>query len=639
MTSSIYGIGTGALGNAQAGVLTAGHNIANANTPGFSRQTVEFKANDAFFSGAGFVGTGASVATIQRNYDGFLGDQVRQSSSDAASQSAYLAQMKQIDDLLGDPSAGLSPALGGFFQAVQAVSAQPADMSARQALLSSAQALAARFRSFDSQLSALREAANRNIQASVGRINTMTQQIATLNDRISRLAGVGATGQQPNDLLDQRDALVADLNREIGASVVHASDGSYSVFLSSGQPVVLGNSAYALKAVADTEVASDTQVSVAMGIGGVVQLRLRADDLSGGKLGGYLAFRREGLTDAQNALGRIAMAVGASVNEQHRLGQDLNGNFGGDLFAIGSPVVIANANNDQTTPAVVSASVVDYSALEASDYRLSYDGVSYTMTRVADNALVYSGAGFPGVTVDGLSISLDSGSMAAGDRFLIQPVRAGARDLDVALRDLRSIAAAAPMRTSAALANTGTGSVSAGTVDAPPPPNASLQSTVTITFASPTTFDVTGVAGSPSGVAYLPGAGISYNGWTIQINGQPATGDIFTVSANSNGSGDNRNAQLLAALQTANRVGGATFNGAYGQLVSQVGNKTSELQITSDAQANIAAAAEKAQNAVSGVNLDEEASNLIRYQQAYQAAGKMIGIANTLFDTILNLKS
>lgn len=636
MTSSIYGIGTAALANAQAGVLTAGHNIANANTPGFSRQTVEQKTNDAFFSGAGFVGTGASISTIKRNYDNFLIDQVRQSNSDAASQSTYLGQMKQIDDLLGDPSAGLSPALGGFFQAVQAVSAQPADISARQALLSSAQALASRFRSFDSQLSSLRDAANRNIQTSVGRINSMTQQIANLNDRISRLAGVSATSQQPNDLLDQRDALIADLNKEIGANVVHASDGTYSVFLSSGQPVVLGNNASILKTVADTEIASDMQVSVSMGIGGTGQLRLRADDLSGGKLGGYLAFRREGLTDAQNALGRIAMAVGASVNEQHRLGQDLNGQLGGNLFSIGSPLYFANANNSGT--AVISVGVVDYSALEASDYRLAYDGTNYTVTRLSDNTVDTFG-GLP-QTVDGVSFDVTSGSMAAGDRFLIQPVRSGARDLDVVLRDLRSIAAATPMRTSAALANTGTGSVSAGTVNAPPPPNANLQNPVTITFTSPTTFDASGTGtGDPVGVAFSPGAGISYNGWTIQINGQPAAGDSFAVSANTNGSGDNRNVQILAALQTANRVGGTTFNGAYGQLVSQVGSKTSELQITSDAQASLAAVAEKAQNAVSGVNLDEEASNLIRYQQAYQAAGKMIGVASTLFDTILNLRS
>ena len=235
MSGSIYSIGVAALNNAQVGVTTAGHNIANASTPGYSRQVVDLQTNQPLFSGAGFIGTGASVAAIQRVYDGFLGDQLRQTNSDATGLSTYLAQMQQIANLLGDPTAGLSPAMSGFFQAVQAVSAQPSDISARQALLSSAQALTAQFRSLDAQLQGLRDATNRGIQTSVVHVNSLAQQIATLNDRIARLSGSGTSSQQPNDLLDQRDALVVDLNKEIGANVVQASDGSYNVFLSSGQ--------------------------------------------------------------------------------------------------------------------------------------------------------------------------------------------------------------------------------------------------------------------------------------------------------------------------------------------------------------------------------------------------------------------
>lgn len=636
MAGSIYGIGVGALSNAQMGVATAGHNIANAGTPGYSRQIVEQKTNQPFFSGAGFIGTGASVSTIQRIYDRFLGDQLRQANSDASGLATYLNQMQRLDNLLGDPTAGLAPALGGFFQAVQAVSAQPADISARQAMLSSAQALTARFRSFDAQLQSMRETTNRNIQSSVGSINSLTQQIAVLNDRISRLIGTGTSAQQPNDLLDQRDALVADLNQEIGANVVQGSDGSYNVFLSSGQAVVLGTSAYALKVGTDSVDPADVQVSIPLGTG---QLRLRPEDLSGGGLGGYMAFRREGLTDAQNALGRIAMAVAASVNDQHRLGQDLNGNLGGDLFKSGEPGVISNANN--AGAATVSATVANAALLETSDYQLSYDGTNYTLTRLSDNSVP---APFPAgslpQTADGMTINV-AGAPVAGDRFLIQPTRAGARNFDVALSDLRTIAAAAPIRTASGLNNTGTGAVSRGTVNPPAPANANLRDSVTFTFdIPPTTYTVTGPSpGLPATAAYAPGTDIIYNGWTIQITGQPAAGDTFSVSANANGVGDNRNAQLIAALQTQNLVGGASFNGAYGQLVSQVGNKTGELQVTSEAQANLASATQMALNAVSGVNLDEEASNLIRYQQAYQAAGKMISVANTLFDTILNIRN
>lgn len=636
MAGSIYSIGVGALGNAQLGVATAGHNIANAGTPGYSRQVVDLKTNQPFFSGAGFVGTGASVATIQRRYDGFLGDQLRQSNSDAADLSTYLDQMRRLSNLLGDPTAGLAPVLGGFFQAVQAVSAQPADMSSRQAMLSGAQALSARLRSFDAQLQSMREAANRSVQSSVGSINSLTQQIAMLNDRISRLTGTGTSSQQPNDLLDQREALVMALNTEIGASVVQGSDGSYNVFLSSGQAVVLGTSAYALTAGTDTEDPADVQVSMSVGAG---QMRLRPEDLSGGKLGGYLSFRREGLTNAQNALGRIAMAVAASVNDQHRLGQDLGGDLGGDFFRSGAPAALSNTNNAGT--ATVSVTMADAALLEAGDYRLSYDGANYTLTRLADNTVP---APFPAgslpQTVAGITLTV-SGAPAAGDHFLIQPTRAGARNFDVAVSDLREIAAAAPIRTSSGLDNAGTGVVNRGTVNSPPPADANLKDSVTLTFDDPpTTYTVTGPSpGLPATAAYVPGSDIVGNGWTIQITGQPAANDQFSVSANVNGSGDNRNARLIAALQTQDLAGGASFNGAYAQLVSEVGNKTSELQVTSAAQANLVSVTQTALNGVSGVNLDEEASDLIRYQQAYQAAGKMISVANALFDTILNIRN
>ncbi len=635
MSGSIYSIGIGALNNAQAGVTTAGNNIANAGTAGYSRQIVDQTSNIPVFAGGSFIGTGASVSAIRRVYDDFLGTQVQQTTSDATALSTYLAQMQQIDDQLGDPTAGLSPALGAFFQAVQAVSSQPSDISARQALLSSAQALTSQFRSLDSQFQNLREATNTSIQASVDHINSLSQQIAALNQRILSLAGSGTDSQQPNDLLDQRDQLILDLNKEIGANVIKAGDGSYGVFLCNGQALVLGGTSYTLKTGIDSEDPSNAQISVSLGSG---QLRLRPSDLTGGALGGYLSFRDEGLTQIQNALGRIAMGVAASVNTQHRLGQDLSGRLGADFFTSGAPTVVANANNSGS--AAVSATVVDAGALTTSDYRLAYDGTQYTLTRLSDNtASTFSS--LPQV-VDGLSISVGATAPDAGDNFLIQPTRSGAAGFGLAISDPRSIAAAAPIVTSASLGNTGTGTVSAGTVNQPPPaPSlATLQTPVTITFNDPpTTFNVSGVAGAPSNVPYTAGADISYNGWAIQIDGQPAAGDVFSVSGNAGGAGDNRNAQLLAALQTQTLVGGTSFNGAYAQLVSQVGSKTSELQVTSEAQNNLAKGAQTARNSVSGVNLDEEAASLIQYQQAYQAAGKMIGIANTMFDTILNIKS
>ncbi len=211
----------------------------------------------------------------------------------------------------------------------------------------------------------------------------------------------------------------------------------------------------------------------------------------------------------------------------------------------------------------------------------------------------------------------------------------------MALTDARSIAAAAPIRTAASNGNSGTGAISAGSVNAPPPVNANLTQTVTITFNNPpTTFDVAGTGtGNPAGVAYTAGGSISYNGWTVQIGGTPAAGDVFTISANSAGVADNRNALLLAGLQTGKTLAGGTasYQSAYAQIVSDVGNKTREIQVTATAQESVVKQAEEAQQSLSGVNLDEEAANLLRYQQAYQASGKMIEIADKLFNTLLEL--
>ncbi|MBI4292044.1 MAG: flagellar hook-associated protein FlgK [Betaproteobacteria bacterium] len=633
--SGLINTGISALNAAQYGVLTAGHNIANANTPGFSREITEQKTNTPLFTGAGYVGQGVAVSAVRRIYDDFLAQQTRQAQSESSSLSTYQSMLDRVNNMLADPAAGLSPALNAFFTGLQAVAASPSDASARQSLLSNARALAGQFNSLEGQLSDLRSAANRGIESSASLVNALTRQIAALNDRIATASALSAGGQAPNDLLDQRDTLVADLNKELRVDIVKASDGSYSLFLASGQAVVLGNNAYALSSAPDIEDQADTQVMIS--IGGMKQ-RVRPEDLTGGHLGGYVAFRQEGLTEAQNALGRIAIAVAGSINDQHRLGQDLDGALGADLFTAGSPTV--QSISDNTGSGIVSAAVSSYGALTTSDYRLLYDGIDYTLTRLSDGRTQAFGS-LP-QTVDGLTISLSSGSPSAGDRFLIKPTRAGARDFSVAISDLRSIAAAAPMRTASGLNNGGTGTISAGSVNAPPPPNANLRQSVTVTFTSATTFNVSGTGtNNPTGVAYTPGADISYNGWTVQIAGSPGAGDSFSIVSNANGAGDNRNARLLAGLQTQNLVGNgsATLQGAYAQLASQVGSKGRELQLSSQAQASLAAAAEKSQSAVSGVNLDEEASNLIRYQQAYQAAGKMIGIAGTLFDTILNLRT
>jgi flagellar hook-associated protein 1 FlgK len=637
MGNSIFGIGLSALQAAQQGLLVAGHNVANAATPGYTRQQTVQATNQAQGTGSGFIGQGVQVDTVKRAYNEFLTRQVAQAKTESSHLDTYFSQMKQLDSLLADSSGrlGLSPALQDFFGGVQSVAANPAEVAARQSMLSNAEILVRRFQTMDERLNEIQGGVNTQIEDSASLINTLAERVAKLNGTI-RLAESAVGGQPANDLRDERDELVAQLNDQVRAKVVVQGDGMYSIFVGAGQALVTGTTAFQLDAAPSP---LDARRLELMYTSGGSSVPVRESSLDGGKLGGLLQFQNEAIDTARNSLGRIAIVLAGTVNEQHQLGQDALGNSGGEFFTIASPSVTASTEN--TGSGVVEAEVVSYSDLTTRDYHLRFDGANYILTSVTNGVqgVAQMFSTFP-QTVDGVRLSLTSGSVAAGDEFLIRPTVNGASQIGVAIHDASLIAAAAPVRTETPVANTGSGRISAGTVNAPPPPNPNLQQPVTLTFTSTNTFDVSGAGtGNPSGIVFTPGVPISFNGWTVQITGSPKAGDTFGVGPNANGGADNRNALLLAALQTGNTLasGTANYQSAYGQLVSLVGNKTRELQVTSEAQAALSSQTEALQQSESGVNLDEEAANLLRYQQAYQAASKVIQTASQMFDALLEV--
>ncbi len=638
MGNSIFGIGLSGLNAAQAGLLTSGHNISNASTPGYNRQQIVQSSNLPQSTGAGFFGQGVQVKTVMRVYSQFLSSQVMQAQTQSSQLDSYYTQIKQLDNMVADPSSGLSPALQNFFSGVQDVAASPASVPSRQALLSNAQSLVTRLQGLDQRLTEIRAGINGQITSSVTEINSLARQIAGMNQSIM-LAEGAAGGQPANDLLDQRDALLTQLNRSINTTVVRQSDGSLNVFIGSGQALVVGAQTLTLKTAAAPDDPARTVVGyVAAGN----TILIPESSLQGGALGGFLAFRGSTLDSVQNGLGRVAIGVAQTFNDQHRLGQDLNGAIGGDFFSVPVAGVISVVGNSPAS--TITAGISNVGALTTSDYQFSFDGANFILTRLTDGTAV-STAVMPSVaaplTLDGISIT--AATISANERFTIQPTRNGARDIAVAISDTAKIAAAAPIRTAAALANSGSGTISAGAVDAPPPVDVDLLQPVTITFHTPFDgqFDVTGGgAGLPAiNQAYTAGAEIGFHGWTVKVSGIPAAGDTFTILPNNGGISDNRNALLLGELQAQNTLAGgsATYQSAYAQLVSQIGNQTRELEVTSKAQANLVAQTEQAQQSLSGVNLDEEAADLLRYQQAYQASGKVMQIASTLFDTLLSL--
>lgn len=653
--ANILNIGKSALAAAQVGINTTGHNIANASTPGYSRQVVVQAAAQAQNFGFGYLGQGAEIAGVARVYNEILAAQMVRSQSTSTSVDTYSKQLSTINNMLSDPSAGLNPAMSDFFGAVQDLSANPSDIPTRQSMLSYAQSLASRFQSTSSRLSEIQEGVNTQITTSVGLVNTYARQIANLNDTIEK--AVSADGNQPNDLLDQRDQLVLELSKQIKTTVIPQGQGSYNIYAGNGLPLVVGKETFQLVPAASPT--DPTRVEIAYESKGKTTV-LGTNSITGGTLGGLLLFRSESLDTVQNQVGQLAVAMAETFNAQHRIGFDKNGSLGGALFTIPDPAVNANAYNSgpstipaNATPASVSSKIVDARVLTTSDYRLEYDGSNYNITRLSD-VTTQSFSSLP-QTVDGLSFTLAAGtSMLAGDNFVIKPTQQAGSLIKVAITDPNKLAVGGPaVSTSTNGANTGNATISAPIATSaftsplastynitfnhtlPAPPSFTASEAVSVTLNGVTTNYAAGQQ-----VIVQNGATLTTAGLRFTISGTPDVGDQLSIApSSSSGPGDNRNGLLLAGLQSEKTINGnkTSFSDAFGQMVNSIGNKTRELNILNLAEAQVLQQTSNAVQSESGVNLDEEATNLIRYQQAYQAAGKMMQIASQLFDVLLQL--
>lgn len=633
--ADILNVGTSALLALQRAITTTGHNIANVNTDGYSRQAVNFDTLPPQLSGGSYIGSGVTIDSVQRIYNEYLASEVRDRSSSQAGFEAYANLTSRMDSLLADPSTGLSPALDDFFSALQDVANSPGALPERQVLLGQAQVLAERFNYLDSNFRDIGGQVNAQILSSVQDINSLASNIAELNEQIVR-ATATAGGQPPNDLLDSRDLMINQLSERIGVSTTKQADGSVNVMVGNGQALVVGFSANQLETFTDPRDSSRTVV----GVGGVNGLTDIGRFLSGGELGAVLDFRDQVLEPALSQLGLVATGVSATFNAQHMLGQDLDGNTGSAFFQPLAPVTSAAPANTGT--AAVTVDITDATALTGDDYSLRYDGSQYVLTNLSSNTVLGTGTG--PFTVEGLTIT-PGGTPDSGDAFLIQPTSQAASVFAVALSQPEQIAAAAPLRAQTLLSNTGTAALAGPTAtDATLLP---LGSQVSLSFNPDALgpgqpgFDVSGIAGGP--LAYDPalegnGKDFALAGFSFSISGTPDTGDAFVIENNTGASGDNRNALALADLQDARQLqnGSASYQDVYGQLVADIGVKTRQAQSSASAEQVMLDQAISARDSVSGVNLDEEAADLIRFQQAYQAAAQVIAVADEIFQTLLN---
>ena len=620
--SSVLSTGTGALLAFQRALATTSHNVANLNTPGYSRQKVNFATADPQNYGYGTVGNGTRITDIRRTADQLAISRLLDSSGELARLKQLSSMADRVNALVSDPATNVSGVWSNFFDSVSGLSSNASGTADRQNMLDGGKALANRFVQLNTHLNNLNSEVNNGLLAGATEINRLAQEIAQINGAIGTNIATAAP-----DLLDRRDQLITQLIGYTGGTAVIQDGGIMNVYTAGGNALVVGTTATKVTTVADPYQPERLQLALETQ-GNTIRLDPKA---VGGQIGGLMEFRDTVLTPAQAELGKLAVGLAETFNQAHHQGVDLYGKMGGDFFNIGNPRV--TANNSNTGTASLSATYGDLGKLDAQNVVLQFDGTNWKASRADTGAsvpLTGSGTAADPLMINGVKLVV-GGTPSANDRFLLQPTAGVAGSMEMAITDPSRIAAAAAVKGAAATSNTGTGKLSGVTVtDAS---NANLRNPAAIVFTSATTYTIDG--GPPQ--TYTPGQTISANGWSFVLDGAPKVGDTFNITPTPAGSSDNSNAAKLAKVESAKafNAGTVTLNGALGGLTTQVGAAARSAEYSLDAQLVINDKAQEARDEVSGVNLDEEAADMLRLQQAYQAASQLISTADSMFQTIL----
>ncbi|WP_285275494.1 flagellar hook-associated protein FlgK [Halopseudomonas bauzanensis] len=651
--ADLFNIGLSGLRAAQTNLSVTGQNITNVNTPGYSRQTAIQSANPPGYTGAGYMGTGTKVVDVQRIYNQFLTNQVRSTTSAAAANQAYNVQIEELNSTLSSTASGITTGLQNYFAALQTAIEDPASLPARQLFLSEAQGLAGRFNSVHQQLATQNQFLNQQMTTVAEQVSRLAVSVAGYNDAISKAA---ANGAAPNDLLDARDEAIRQLSEYVGVTVVNQDDNSINLFIGSGQPLVVGKEASLLRATPGLSDPARLDLQLVSGN----SAQDVSDLISGGELGGLLRYRDDVLDQAFNALGRMSLAIASEFNQQQGKGLDLNGQVGSDLFGdINSDAYLelrSRGRESNRSDATLDVRITDTSALSTSDYELTFTSdTEFTVRRVGDGRVLgpfdlNASEGDPRYAAfDGLDLSGQSGNYLTGDRYLLTPTRSAAQNLSVVMTEPQQLAFAAPLSGEAGLQNRGTGSVTQPTLtDGPQSLELARLKGLGVEFTYTETGTGTGRLTSDDPALAIDvtlGQPFSWevdgHQFSMTLSGKPLDGDSFSVEFNT-GVADNRNALAMAELQTKQVLGqgegarGFSLLDGYGDLVQRVATFTAQSRTETEANMAMLTQATNNRNSVSAVNLDEEAANLIQFEQYYNASAQIIQVARTVFDTLIN---
>lgn len=661
---NIYGISVAGLLSNQAALNTTANNIANANTEGYSRQRVDFTPSRSDFIGGNYFGAGVEISQVRRIFEQTQQLEIQSATANYMRLETYLTQAGRVDGMLADSANGLNNAIQNFFTAVQGVSNDPASIAARQVMLEQAGGLVSRFDSIYSQLESQTTQVNASMDSIAKEITSYGQSIAELNQQIS-----GTAGNPPLDLLDQRDLAIARLSELVSVQTTTQSDGSVNVFIGSGQSLVVGALATELVASRDPQDPRSMRLFLSSGTSNVDV----TSNINGGQIGGLKDVVSEIIEPAFNALGRVAIAISDTLNQQSQLGLDLNNELGGLLFTDINDATIANSrvinSTNNTGTSSISLDIDDPSLLTDSNYTLFFQGGNYQLIDQTTDTTIATfaapGAVPASVTVPsiGVTINFNSGASSDGDSFEVQPTRNFSRDISVGITSAEQIAAASPIRATFSQGNIGSGEIISTQVSDTTTAeftgvSGNLNPPIRIEFDSPpgvagefSIYDMSSgspvlITGGISGyqpnqendMLALAGAPFNAYGYEMTLAGDPQPGDSFDINYNVNGAGDNTNINQLADLQQATTLdnGSSSFQQAFGRIISKVGVNTQSTQIKRDAAESILFQTKERRESISGVNLDEEAANLMKFQQAYEASAQVINVARTLFQTMLD---
>ena len=650
---SLMNVGVSALNANQQALTTVGHNIANVNTPGYSRQTVYTNALHGQNMGNGFIGKGVQVATVMRNYSALLNRQSNAANAIHAADTSRLQGLMQMQDVFKGGDGSLGAAVTNMMNAFVDVQAAPSDATGRNVVLTRMSELAARFHAASNMLEEQDYSTAQQLRNNALLVNDKASQVARLNNEISRAL---ATGHQPNDLLDARDQVIREINQYVQTTQVAADDGSISLFVGGSQALVLGINSGQLSVEETKEYPGSQRMALYFSQPGGQQLELTAAMVGGGEIAGLLKFRNEDLAEGRNLLGRLALAIGTELNAQNQRGLTLNGLQGGLLFNL--PTTSTGYSNiagySNTGPDAGTTTVVDATKLKPSDYKIVFQGGSPSLIRLTDGKvfppLDAASLAAGDVVADGLQFQVPAATIAAaqnGDSMLFKPFSTAASEIEALVHNPDELAAASALTANINKNNTGKLQLTQlGANDFTGIPAA--QDPVRLTFdgAGQVTYQIYDHLSSTWSAAsapmdYTPGQPITINGWSITLTGTPAAGDTVDVAnALDFGEAFRLNAGNAGAFLDMRDKKvfdeGTTLSDGFSAAMAVVGTRTQSVQLAEKLSSTVAKNLEMDRTAVSGVNLDEEAARLLQYQQAYQASSKVIQIAQSLFDSVLN---